>query len=159
MVSLCFVCLGNICRSPTAEGIMLQLVADAGLTQQILVDSAGTSAYHEGESPDPRTFRTAKLRGVHLPSIARQWQRADFQRFDYVLAMDRQNHHNLAMLAGPALRPRIHLLRRFEPRPDESDLDVPDPYYGGPSGFEQVFDICEAACRGLLAHVRKEHGL
>jgi protein-tyrosine phosphatase len=138
---------------------MLKLVEDAGLAQHIFVDSAGTSAYHAGEAPDPRTFQTAKLRGVHLPSIARQWQRADFQRFDYVLAMDQQNQRNLLALSAPEMHRKIQLLRRFDPRGDGSALDVPDPYYGGPSGFDQVFEICEAACRGLLAHVRTEHGL
>lgn len=159
MVRLCFVCLGNICRSPTAEGIMLKLVQDQALSARVLVDSAGTSAHHIGERADPRTLQTAKRRGVHLPSVARQWQRSDFGRFDYVLAMDRQNQHHLLALATPDMQAKVHLLRRFDPQHDPADADVPDPYYGGADGFERVFDICEAACRGLLTHLRKEHGL
>lgn len=160
MVRLCFVCLGNICRSPTAEGIMLHLVKREGLFGRVHVDSAGTAAYHVGERPDPRTLRTAEARGVHLPSIARKWQRADFERFDYVLAMDRQNLANLRALApGQRERDKVHLLRSFDPLCTDGELDVPDPYYGEADGFERVFDICEAACRGLLDHLRQNHGL
>jgi protein-tyrosine phosphatase len=159
MLNLCFVCLGNICRSPTAEGVMLQLVTAGGLSQHIRVDSAGTAAYHLGKRPDPRTLRTAQARGVHLPSIARQWQRADFEVFDYVLAMDQENRDNLLALAPTNARNKVHLLRRFDPQRTSDELSVPDPYYGGADGFEEVFDICEAACRGLLAHLRREHGL
>jgi protein-tyrosine phosphatase len=152
---LCFVCLGNICRSPTAEGIMLRLVAEAGLAQRILVESAGTAAYHVGERPDPRTLRAARRHGVELPSVARAFARADFARFDYVLAMDRDNHANLLRMAPSAeAGARVRLLRSFEP--DASDTCVPDPYYGGPEGFERVFQICDAACRGLLAHLLQE---
>lgn len=155
MIRLCFVCLGNICRSPTAEGIMLHLVRDAGLADHFSIDSAGTSAYHVDEPPDPRSFATAKARGVHLPSRARQFVRVDFERFDYVLAMDQQNHVNLRRLTpDPAAHAKVHLLRRFDPR-TPGGADVPDPYYGGADGFEQVFDICEAACRGLLRELQK----
>ena len=98
MIRLCFVCLGNICRSPTAEGIMLHLVARAGLGEQFVIESAGTSAYHVDEPPDPRSFATAKARGVHLPSLARQFVRADFARFDLVLAMDDANRESLLRL-------------------------------------------------------------
>lgn len=157
MVRLCFVCLGNICRSPTAEGIMLQLVAEAGLSSEIQIDSAGTAAYHVGKGADPRSFQTAKRRGVHLPSVARAFTQADFARFDYVLAMDTENRENLLALASTAeARTKVHLLRSFDPlQPGEES--VPDPYYGGAAGFETVFDICDAACRSLLAHLRREH--
>ncbi|MFT3928057.1 MAG: low molecular weight protein-tyrosine-phosphatase [Myxococcales bacterium] len=159
-VRICFVCLGNICRSPTAEGIMLALVKTAGLAGRIEIDSAGTAAYHVGERADRRSRQTAQARGVDLPSIARAFERSDFERFHYVLAMDEQNQRNLLALAStPAARSKVHLLRSFEPEHARDDLSVPDPYYGGPEGFERVFDICDSACRGLLAHVQREHGL
>ena len=157
--SVLMVCMGNICRSPSAEGVLRARLAAAGLSH-VRVDSAGTHDYHVGQPPDRRSQRHAARRGYDLSALrARQVERSDFERFDYVLAMDRQNQHSLSALAASAMRRKIHLLRRFDPRQDGSELDVPDPYYGGPSGFEQVFDICEAACRGLLAHLRKEHGL
>jgi protein-tyrosine phosphatase len=160
MLNLCFVCLGNICRSPTAEGIMLHLLSQENLSEKVRVDSAGTAAYHVGERPDERSLRTALARGVHLPSVARKWQRADFARFDYVLAMDAQNRQNLLALAqDEAARRKVHLLRSFDPRSAGAELDVPDPYYGEADGFERVFEICEAACRGLLVHLRREHAL
>jgi protein-tyrosine phosphatase len=154
MIRLCFVCLGNICRSPTAEGIMLHLVAEAGLSEHFSIDSAGTSAIHVGEPADARSFATAKARGVHLPSRARQFVRSDFERFDYVLAMDAQNRVNLLRLTSDrAAHDKVHLLRRFDPR-GPVGANVPDPYYGGADGFEHVFEICEAACRGLLSELR-----
>lgn len=161
MIRVCFVCLGNICRSPTAEGIFLHLVREHGLSAHFHVDSAGTAAYHVGSRPDPRSFKTAKARGVHLPSIARQFTRSDFARFDYVLAMDSDNRANLVRLASTAEeREKVRLLREFcAESVARKELDVPDPYYGGPQGFEDVFDICHAACTGFLAHVRSEHGL
>ena len=154
MIRLCFVCLGNICRSPTAEGIMLHLVKGEGLHERFSIESAGTSAYHVGEPPDPRSFATAKARGVHLPSLARQFVKDDFARFDYVLAMDEQNHVALRRLSpDPAHHAKVHLLRSFDPRTPQG-ANVPDPYYGAGDGFEQVFEICEAACRGLLLELR-----
>ena len=156
-VRVCFVCLGNICRSPTAEGVMRRLVADAGLEDRVEIDSAGTAAYHAGEQADPRSRETARERGVELTSIARQFRADDFARFDYVLAMDRENHANLADLApDAAAAERVSLLRAFAGEPD---ADVPDPYYGGPRGFDDVFDICEQACTALLDHIRDAHGL
>lgn len=160
MVRLCFVCLGNICRSPTAEGIMLALVESEGLASKIAIDSAGTAAYHVGERADRRSRETARARGVDLPSVARAFAQEDFERFHYVLAMDAQNHKNLLALARtPDARAKVHLLRSFEPEHSRDDLSVPDPYYGGPEGFERVFDICDAACRGLLKHLQREHTL
>lgn len=157
MVRVCFVCLGNICRSPTAEGIMLHLVSEAGLSDRIQVDSAGTAAYHAGESADRRSQATANARGVHLPSIARQFTRKDFERFDHVLAMDSENFHNLERLAPTAAGAKLRRLRDLDPN-SPPNSDVPDPYYGGASGFEDVFDICEAGCQGLLQELRDEHG-
>jgi protein-tyrosine phosphatase len=152
MIRLCFVCLGNICRSPTAEGIMLHLVESAGLREHFVIESAGTSAYHLDEPPDPRSFATAKARGVRLPSLARQFVRADFARFDLVLAMDEDNRQNLLRLsADPADHAKVKRLRSFDPRTPEG-ANVPDPYYGAGDGFEHVFDVCEAACTGLLAY-------
>ncbi len=160
MVRLCFVCLGNICRSPTAEGIMLALVKSEGLGDKFEIDSAGTAAYHVGERADHRSRQTARARGVELPSIARAFTREDFARFHYVLAMDTQNQQNLLALARTEeAKAKVHLLRSFEPTHTRDDLSVPDPYYGGPDGFERVFEICDAACRGLLSHLRREHAL
>lgn len=159
MVRLCFVCLGNICRSPTAEGIMLQLVEQAGLAAELVVESAGTGSYHVGERPDRRTLATARARGVVLPSRARQWQPGDFAHFDLVLAMDLDNREALlAMAPDQAARDRVLLLRSFDPEAPP-DAGVPDPYYGGADGFEEVFEVCAAACRGLLAHLRTAHRL
>jgi protein-tyrosine phosphatase len=159
MMRLCFVCLGNICRSPTAEGVMRDLVRREGLDETFAIESAGTAAYHVGELPDRRTRATAKARGIELTSRARHFQRSDFARLDLVLAMDRANRETLLALAPDELaRGKVLLLRSFEPDA-ELDADVPDPYYGGQEGFERVFEICEAACRGLLAHLRRERRL
>jgi protein-tyrosine phosphatase len=154
---ICFVCLGNICRSPTAEGIMLHLLAQRGI-EGYAIDSAGTAAYHVGEQADPRTRATARARGVHLPSVARQFEHVDFERFDYVVAMDQSNATNLRKLArDQASRDKVVLLREFCALSREAgELDVPDPYYGGAQGFDEVFDICQRACEGLLEHIARE---
>ena len=159
MIRVCFVCLGNICRSPTAEGVMRKLVSDAGLEDEIEIDSAGTAAYHAGELPDPRSREEAMRRGVGLESRARQFKASDLERFDYVLAMDAENLGDLRALSDqPHDLTRIALLRSFDPSKSKS-RDVPDPYYGDGRGFERVYDICEAACRGLLEQISKEHEL
>lgn len=159
MLRVCFVCLGNICRSPTAEGVMRHLVARAGLAEQIDVDSAGTAAYHAGERPDRRARAVAKARGIDLVGRARQFVEADWERFDYVLAMDTENFTDLAGSAPlSAKEGKLRLLRSFDPDAP-ANASVPDPYYGGAGGFERVLDLCEAACQGLLAHIRAEHGL
>ncbi len=159
MIRVCFVCLGNICRSPTAEGVMKKLVRDADLEGEIAVSSAGTAAYHAGELPDERSRQEARSRGVRLQSRARQFKATDLARFQYVLAMDRENLANLQDLSDDReLTARVELLRNYEAgrtRP----ADVPDPYYGGGRGFERVFDICEAACGGLLEHIIAKHDL
>ena len=159
MIRICFVCLGNICRSPTAEGSMRMLLMDSALEKRIEVDSAGTEAYHAGEPADERSAATALERGIRLTSIGRQFTAADFERFDYVIAMDRENMETLrARAPDPESTRKVTLLRSYDPdRGDETD--VPDPYYGGPGGFDHVFDICESACAGLLAHIRAEHDL
>ncbi len=152
---LLFVCLGNICRSPTAEGVMRQLVREAGLEDSIELDSAGTGGWHVGSPPDARALAAARARGIMLDGSARQVCRDDFDDFDLVLAMDRSNLRELRQLArGEEGRARIRLLREFDPAsaPDEDD-EVPDPYYGAPGGFEEVLDLVQAACRGLLAQI------
>ncbi|MEZ4403004.1 MAG: low molecular weight protein-tyrosine-phosphatase [Kofleriaceae bacterium] len=145
-----FVCLGNICRSPTAEGVMRQLLQAAGRTD-VTVASAGTGRWHVGEPPDRRTVATARRRGIVLDSVGRQFVRADFARFDLILAIDRPVARALRELApDDDARARIRLLRSYDPAAP-ADAEVPDPYYGDQAAFDQVFDLCEAACRGLLA--------
>jgi protein-tyrosine phosphatase len=149
-VRLLFVCLGNICRSPTAEGVMRALVRDAGLAERIEVDSAGTGSWHVGEPPDARATRVARRRGIVLEGAARQVRPRDFEEFDLLLAMDGANLRNLRQLApDEAARAKVRLLREFDPAA-AGDLDVPDPYYGGAGGFEQVLDLVHAACASLL---------
>jgi protein-tyrosine phosphatase len=153
--SVVFVCTGNICRSPTAEGVFRKMVEDAGLSGRITIDSAGTHDYHVGEPPDARTVEAAARRGYDLSGLrARKFEREDFHRFDLVLAMDRANHAVLAHVAQPSsghkLRMMMSYARRFE------ETDVPDPYYGGEEGFERVLDLLEDAARGLLETIREK---
>jgi protein-tyrosine phosphatase len=150
---ICFVCLGNICRSPTAHGVMARLVKNAGLAGTVIVDSAGTAAYHVGELPDARSRAAARRRGVDLTHRARQFVRGDLERFDLVVAMDQQNLHHLQRLLGERATPVLALLRSFDPSAAPG-AEVPDPWDGGAAGFEEVLDQCERACAGLLAHVR-----
>lgn len=151
-----FVCLGNICRSPTAEGVMRKLVAECGFQGEIELDSAGTGGWHVGDPPDARAAAAARRRGIELDGRARQVEREDFERFDLILAMDGSNLHVLRQIApDEPSREKVRLLREFDPASaDAEDLDVPDPYYGGPHGFDHVLDLVEAACRGVLEHVR-----
>jgi protein-tyrosine phosphatase len=150
---ICFVCLGNICRSPTAHGVMERVVAEAGLEGSVVIDSAGTAAYHIGELPDERSRTAARRRGIELDHLARQFTRADLDRFDLVIAMDRQNLENLKALLGGRTTPELVLLRSFDPTAAPG-AEVPDPWAGGARGFEEVLDQCERACKGLLAHLR-----
>jgi protein-tyrosine phosphatase len=147
-----FVCMGNICRSPTAEGVMRRLAADAGL--DIEIDSAGVGGWHAGEPPDQRATLAARRRGITLEGAARAITLDDFRRFDLVIALDRSNLRELLAVApDEEAAEKIRLLREFDP--DASgDLDVPDPYYGGDRGFETVLDMVEAACRGLIDELR-----
>jgi protein-tyrosine phosphatase len=154
---LLFVCLGNICRSPSAEGVMRALVSEAGLQDQIELDSAGTGGWHIGSAPDERATAAAARRGIALQGQARQVRDRDFDEFDLILAMDSSNLDELMQLAGEQ-RPRrakLRLLREFDPHSAASgELDVPDPYYGAGDGFERVLDHVQAACSGLLEQIR-----
>jgi protein-tyrosine phosphatase len=152
-MKLLFVCTGNICRSPTAEGVMAQLLAAEGLSDEVIVDSAGTGSWHVGDPVDSRAREAAARRGLALNSVARQVRPHDLDDFDLVLAADRANEAELLTVAGsdPERRDKVRLLREYDPRAvEEGDLEVPDPYYGEGDGFERVLDICEAACVGLL---------
>ena len=153
-----FVCMGNICRSPTAHGVFQGMVERAGLTEQIEVDSAGTHAYHVGNPPDGRAQQTALGRGFDLSSQrARQASTEDFHQFDHILAMDRDNYANLTAIApGGTTRAKLQLFMDFAPGA-MGQREVPDPYYGGDQGFEQVFDMVEEASKGLLEEIRKKH--
>jgi protein-tyrosine phosphatase len=156
-IRICFVCLGNICRSPTAEGVMKHLVSEAKLDHRFFIDSAGTGAYHQGERADARSRAAAEQRGFELTSRARQFKAKDFDAFDHVIAMDTRNQRDLLRLAASDdQRDKVQLFRSFER--GASSLDVPDPYLGE-DGFGEVLDICIAGCRGLLAQLRARHGL
>ena len=156
MVKVLFVCMGNICRSPTAHGVFAHLVERQGLGHLITIDSAGTHAYHVGEPPDSRAQQTAAQRGVDLSELtARRVYDDDFQRFDYVLAMDRDNLTNLRAMCPQHLRDRVQLFLDYAPGRDETE--VPDPYYGARNGFDQVFDMVEDASRGLLLDILDTH--
>ena len=158
VVRVCFVCLGNICRSPTAEAVMRHLVKEAGLEATIVIDSAGTGDWHVGHPRDRRSRSVGEARGIPLTGVAQQFTAVDFDDYDHVLAMDRSNRDDLHRMARDERdRAKVALLRSFDPAAPP-DAEVPDPYYGGPRGFEEVFDICERACRGLLEHLRTAHG-
>ena len=152
-VSVLFVCMGNICRSPTAEGVFRHLLEQQGMTGQVMTDSAGTHDYHIGAPPDLRAQAAAARRGYDLSALrARQVTAADFERFDYVLAMDEANRLELLALCPEVLHSRLRLFLEFAV--DAERPDVPDPYYGGEQGFEYVLDLAENAARGLLAHIK-----
>ena len=150
--------MGNICRSPTAEGVMRRIVDDAGLADRVQVESAGTGGWHAGEPPDRRATLAARRRGITLEGAARQVRQDDFERFDLLIAMDRANLRELLALAPDEdAAEKVRLLREFDPMSAGApDLDVPDPYYGGDHGFETVLDLVEAACRGLLDELRAQ---
>jgi protein-tyrosine phosphatase len=150
-----FVCHGNICRSPLAEGVFRRIVQDAGESESFEIESAGTSGYHEGEAPDPRTCAEAATRGIILEHSARRIHARDFDRFDYVIAMDEENRAALKkMEVSSGASAKIRLLRSFDAEAAPG-AEVPDPYYGGERGFADVHDMIERACRGLHAHIRE----
>jgi protein-tyrosine phosphatase len=149
--------MGNICRSPTAEGVMRALLREQGLEDRVGLDSAGTGDWHAGDPPDARATAAAQARGVTLAGAARQIGAADFDDYDLVLAADRSNLRDLEAVVPAGARAKLHLLREFDPASARAgDLDVPDPYYGGEDGFEHVLDLVEAACRGLLDMLRAD---
>lgn len=155
-VSVIFVCLGNICRSPTAHAVFRRLVDEAGLSDEILIDSAGTAAYHVGKQPDSRSMQVAESRGIPMSDLrARKVDLGDIIEFDYILAMDDSNFADLFDLSLPEHREKIHMFLDFAPEHDERE--VPDPYYGGPAGFDHVFDLVTAASKGLLDDIRAKH--
>src|SRR5688572_31434081 len=146
--------MGNICRSPTAEGVMRRLLEDEGLADRVEIESAGTGDWHVGQPPDERATLAAGHRGITLSGAAQQVRPADFRRFDLLIAMDRANLRELLALApDEEAAEKVRLLREFDPAAD-GDLDVPDPYYGGDRGFETVLDMVEASCRGLIDELR-----
>jgi len=157
-VKVLFVCMGNICRSPTAQGVFEKLVQDQALAERIQIDSAGTHAYHVGEPPDARATEAARRRGVDLTAQrARRVSTSDFDNFDYVLAMDSTNFESLSGLCSPDHASKLQLLLEFAP--NSATKDVPDPYYGGATGFERVLDMIEEASTGLLNDIRQRHRL
>jgi protein-tyrosine phosphatase len=153
-----FVCLGNICRSPLAEAVFRHRARERGLEPRFRIDSAGTSDYHRGASPDRRSAASALRRGIRVSGRSRPVTPDDLRAFDYVIAMDGQNEAELrALSAAAGGRARVHRLREWDPEPAHGD--VPDPYYGGAGGFDDVHDIVERAVDGLLDHLVREHGL
>ncbi|MCK5718705.1 MAG: low molecular weight phosphotyrosine protein phosphatase [Thiomargarita sp.] len=157
MVKVLFVCMGNICRSPTAEGVFRKLVQEADLEAQIEIDSAGTHAYHIGEQPDRRSQKVALKRGINLSDLrGRQVQKSDFKEFDYVLTMDKDNYNSLQYFCPQKYQKKLRLFLSFAPQLGVQE--VPDPYFGeGDKGFEYVLDLVEAASAGLLVEIRQQH--
>lgn len=150
---LVFVCLGNICRSPTAEGLFIHKVNQAGLENYFYIDSAGTAAYHVGESANSKSQATANKHGVHLPSKARKFDYADFEEFDLILAMDSENLSNIRELDRKnKFSEKIKMMREFDPDPGNGE--VPDPYYGGQEGFENVFRVLDRSTEALIQELK-----
>jgi len=152
-VRVLFVCMGNICRSPTAQGIFRKLLQREGLVGMVETDSAGTHGYHLGQPPDPRAQQTALRRGVDVSDLrARLVEPEDFSRFEYVLVMDQDNYHNVARICPAGEEHKLFLFMDYAP--EFRTREVPDPYYGGSSGFDRVFDMLEAASEGLLKEIK-----
>ncbi|GAB4353591.1 MAG: low molecular weight protein-tyrosine-phosphatase [Methylohalobius sp. ZOD2] len=155
MIRVLFVCMGNICRSPLAEGVFQRLLEKHDLADRVLIDSAGTHAYHVGKSPDPRAVQTAFARGIDLSRLrARQVDGGDFDEFDLILVMDEHNYDTLLFTCAERHRGKMRYLLDFAPHLESRH--VPDPYYGGEAGFERVMDMIEDACEGLLRHLQAQ---
>lgn len=153
--SVLFVCLGNICRSPLADGVFAHLVAERSLEERYRIDSAGTSAYHAGQPADERSIAVGLKHGVAVPSISRKVTRADYAEFDWIVAMDRQNLRDLEQHAPRDARATLVLLRDYDP---QGAGDVPDPYYGGPGGFDVVYAMVRRSCEALLEALEEARG-
>ena len=154
-IKVLFVCMGNICRSPTAEGVFVHLLKQKNSLQQFEIDSAGTHAYHVGEPPDSRAQQTAKQRGIDLSFIrARKFANADFENFDFILAMDTDNFKILQHACPAEHKHKVQLFLDYAK--DRPESDVPDPYYGGPEGFDNVFDLVTDASEGFYHSVNAE---
>ena len=156
MISLLMVCMGNICRSPTAHGVMRARIAQRGWSEHVQVDSCGTHAYHVGEPPDQRSLQHAARRGYDFSDLrARQVSAHDFKRHDMILVMDHQNMARLEQICPPSLQHKLQLLTKYCRH--HRSATVPDPYYGGEQGFENVLNLIEDACEGLLDHIALQH--
>lgn len=156
MVKVLFVCMGNICRSPMAQGVFAERIKKAGLEHRVAIDSAGTHAFHVGEMPDERARNAASKRGIDISDQrARRFRTEDFEEFDYVLAMDRDNHAMLRFVCPSGLEHKLRMFLEFASEIEEAE--VPDPYYGGERGFEKVLDLVERAAEGLLEDVRSRY--
>src|SRR4051812_28363394 len=159
MISVCFVCLGNICRSPTAEAMFRSLVSEAGLTAEFRVDSAGTAGHHSGEPPDARARAAGQRAGIVVGGRARQIRATDFASFDWVIAMDGSNRADLRRIApSPENAATNAFLRSFDPAAP-ANAPIPDPYYGEARDFDEVLELCRTACQHLLRELRREHRL
>lgn len=158
MIRVVFVCMGNICRSPTAHGVFRHKIEALGLADQVDVDSAGTHGFHLGSPPDRRAMATLADRGIDVADLrSRQITLSDFTIFDYVLAMDEANYRHLRSLAPESTKGRVHRLMDFAP--EANTLEVPDPYYGGALGFEKVFELVDAGTEGFIRHLKARHRL
>jgi protein-tyrosine phosphatase len=156
-ISVLFVCLGNICRSPLAEAIFKHKLKEKGWDEFIYADSCGTSNYHIGGSPDPRTIANATKNGIAIDHCGRQFSTDDFKSFDYILTMDSSNHKNIMRLDNSSkFAAKVQMMRTFDPN---GEGDVPDPYHGGERGFQEVFDILDRSLENFLAHIGHEHHL
>lgn len=158
MIKVLFVCLGNICRSPLAQGIMEKKIREAGLEKEIEIDSCGTSQYHIGEQPDNRTLRNARQHGLTIDHAARQFSATDFEAFDYIVFMDQSNFEAVRDLdEDKSFSDKLYLMRDFDT--DEKGADVPDPFFGGEEGFQHVYEILERSVAAFLNHLAKDHNL
>ena len=156
VVKVLFICMGNICRSPTAEGVFRSIVENAGLRDEIEIDSVGTGSWHVGDPPDRRSQEAAAKRGIDIShQRSRQINQDDIVEFDYLVAMDRSNIDNLEHMVTPEMAQKLSRFLEFAPKLSHSD--VPDPYYGGPGGVDMVLDLVEEASYGLLDHIRKNN--
>lgn len=159
MINVLFICLGNICRSPLAEGIFKNLVGEMGLSSEISCDSAGTSGWHIGEPPDRRSEAVAAKYGITLDHYGRQLEADDFRTFDYLIAMDKSNYQNIKAAEGFEEFPEDNLLMMRDFDSLGKGKDVPDPYFGGNDGFEDVYDMLKRSCENLLDHLVEKHNV